>query len=59
VVALPRGAERLTGSAARLTLHCPGRAEWRRAAFGLLIHSGGATEVRVKDIKLEVLTPGK
>jgi putative membrane-bound dehydrogenase-like protein len=31
----------------------------RRGAFGLQIHSGGAMEVRFKDIKLEVLTPGK
>jgi len=31
----------------------------RRGIFGLQIHSGGPMEVRFKDIKLEVLTPGK
>jgi putative membrane-bound dehydrogenase-like protein len=29
----------------------------RRGVFGLQIHSGGAMEVRFKDLKLEVLTP--
>ena len=31
----------------------------RRGIFGLQLHSGGPMEVRFKDIKLEVLTPGK
>jgi putative membrane-bound dehydrogenase-like protein len=31
----------------------------RRGIFALQIHSGGPMEVRFKDIKLEVLTPGK
>ncbi len=31
----------------------------RRGLFALQIHSGGAMEVRFKDIKLEVLMPGK
>ena len=31
----------------------------RRGVFGLQIHAGGPMEVRFKDIKLEVLTPGK
>ncbi len=31
----------------------------RRGVFGLQIHAGGEMEVRFKDIKLEVLTPGK
>jgi hypothetical protein len=31
----------------------------RRGLFALQIHSGGAMEVRFKDIRLEVLTPRK
>jgi putative membrane-bound dehydrogenase-like protein len=31
----------------------------RRGVFGLQIHAGGPMEVRFKDIKFEVLTPGK
>ena len=31
----------------------------RRGIFGLQIHSGGATEVRFKNLKLEVLEAGK
>ena len=31
----------------------------RRGLFAFQLHSGGAMEVRFKDIKLEVLTPGK